>query len=153
QGRFQRLDVTRAAHRAARKNLDEISAGIPGGHNLCWRQRARHNRNVLVTTTSDRLEVERGTYNKFCPDVDAGPGYFRIEHSACTDNRVVTETLCKLFDHLHRAGNCHRDLEQRDTAGANRLDNLNGFVGGRGADNRNDADVADALQDFGFVHD
>src|ERR1035438_2584195 len=78
--RFQRADITRAANLHARKDLDEVHAGFPRGHDFTRCQSTGKQDGLAFVYEVYDLEVETGRGNESCSCIETLLGCCNIEN-------------------------------------------------------------------------
>ena len=91
QGRLQGLDVGGSSQGAARKDLDHVGTGLPGGDHFGRSQGPGHHGHPVAAAARDRVSVQGRAHHGPGPRQDAGTGGLGIEDRPRAHDRVVAE--------------------------------------------------------------
>ena len=102
-----------------------------------------------IRITSDSCH---GRDDEFGAGEDRRARRLRIEHAAHPHQDAVSESGRCVTDHFERAGRGHGDFHGCDAAGGQRFRGIHQFGGRIGADDRDNARIEKAPDDFSFSH-
>ena len=127
EGREERLEITRAAHRGAGKDLDVVGAGAMGGDDLSGRERAGNGELAGGLGGGDHFRMQAGADDELGAGLDGLFGFFGGGHGAGAEQelRIV---LLQFAQQVDRAGDGHGDFDDGDAAGDHGFDDGVGLL-------------------------